>query len=191
MSGPDMLIVPGALSRAICRQMAKHPTPHGRLDPGGNVTRCDLNPADPALAELVATVGQVVAEAEKEHYKSGATQLAEMKLMKYTPGAYMREHSDNEYEGAQFPGRRSPIARVPYACCFYLTARSKYDGGELNIDGHPPMRPARGEAVFIRGDVLHSVSEITRGTRHIIKVLVTTPPTTEWKWIGRRWHGDL
>lgn len=185
-----MLVYRNALAPRICKQIAALPV-DGNPKRGERVSSRKLDLHDPHLIDLAEVVRALFATAEREHYRAVvAAGIVETKLMEYRPGTFMRMHRDNEYEGAIFPGivARPPVVRIPYACCFYLTAPTKYDGGELVVEGHSPMRPKRGDAVFIRGDVPHSVNEITRGTRHIIKVVAGTEPTTTWRFRGGGWR---
>ncbi|MGB5795103.1 MAG: 2OG-Fe(II) oxygenase [Mycolicibacter algericus] len=136
------------------------------------------DPAWPAAKRLVTTVGQQRYDLDA----TGVTIEITMTLLQYAPGAAMPRHSDNQHEGrrgsllaAAFGQPQPRIPRTLFACCFYLTDPSQYDGGGLVIDGYAPMRPELGEAVFIRGDVPHSVSEVTRDRRHVVKVAVMTP----------------
>jgi predicted 2-oxoglutarate/Fe(II)-dependent dioxygenase YbiX len=180
-AGPEVLVYENALTPSACARVASLSTTCMRLATV-RAKRLSLGD-DPVLA---AAEG-LVTSAGKLHFNVGATAgipvTITMTLLEYPQGAAMPRHYDNQIEGrsasrfAAVMGQPS-VGRQPYACCFYLTDPGQYGGGELLIDDHPPMRPGLGDAVFIRGDVQHSVNGITRGTRHVLKGSVFINPPT-------------
>ncbi|CAJ1504248.1 2OG-Fe(II) oxygenase [[Mycobacterium] kokjensenii] len=179
MPGPDMLVYDNILSPAQCARLARS------TSPGCRTTHPSVD--DPGLTGIIDTLSAVVDEVENQHYRSGATGISELTLIRYEPGSRQKKHRDNEYEGAIFHGVTTP--RTVYACCVYLADPADYEGGELVVAGHPPMRPSLGSGVFVRGDVEHRVKKITGGLRFALKVTVTVPPTVCWRLRAR--HGDV
>ncbi|MGV0993420.1 MAG: 2OG-Fe(II) oxygenase [Mycobacterium sp.] len=172
MSGPEVMVIENALTASMCAALAQPPVP----DHKGR----HLNPRDPSLSLTIGAIDRLVRRIATQHFGVTPT-IGERRLLGYGPGDFMAAHRDNEYEGATFAGRAHPVPRVPFGCCFYLDAPSSYSGGALRVEGHPPIRPPKGAAVFIRGDIRHRVKKITSGHRSILKVIATVPADPRWR----------
>ncbi len=180
MPGPESVTVADALTPAECDRLIANYDPEMTL--GGE--RCHIDPAtSPALARKLA---RVAADIDQQHYRSGASWVYEAFVMRYQPGQYMREHRDNEYEGIPLAAGGGPVPRVPFALTIYLTDPADYGGGALAIGGER-HRPARGTAVAVRGDVLHSVDTIEHGERFILKVAAGVPSKLSWTMLAGSW----
>lgn len=55
--------------------------------------------------------------------------------------------------------------RTDYSCTVFLTPPEDYDGGELEVDGFPPVKMAAGCCVVYPCGALHQVRPVTRGER--------------------------
>lgn len=79
----------------------------------------------------------------------------------YKEGGYIKEHTDGK--------GRVGASESTHTVLFYLN--DDYEGGELCCKSlNLCLRPAVGSMIVMRQDIYHSVSELTYGTKSIIRV---------------------
>lgn len=174
-SAAPVMILPGVLDASLCRRLvAAHAADHaesgmlrlvdGRptLVPDARAKRrLDHRLTDPALVDAVAEAlsRRVVPEiAAGFHYP--VTRMEGFKVAAYDAGGgWFRLHRDNV----------TPDARHR---CFALTVAldDDFDGGALRFPefGSDLYRPPAGAAIVFSGSLLHEVTDVTRGRRHVL-----------------------
>jgi predicted 2-oxoglutarate/Fe(II)-dependent dioxygenase YbiX len=171
-----VLIVPDVLEPALCARLiqahAADHTPSGmlRLRDGQPVLeidarvkqRFDHRLTKPALVEAVTTAlaRRVLPEiAAAFHYE--VSQLEGFKVTAYdaAQGGWFRPHRDNVTPDARH--RRFALT---------IALDDDFDGGGLRFPGFGPTlyRPRPGAAIVFSGALLHEVTDVTRGRRHVL-----------------------
>ncbi len=115
--------------------------------------------ADPEMTRLQS---QIVAAAL---YQNGAfTQsirpavLTTPVFSRYLPGMEYGLHVDAAMS-------KDGAARIDVSVTVFLSDPDTYDGGELCVEGHEPVKLPAGHAVVYPATTLHSVAPVTRGER--------------------------
>lgn len=78
------------------------------------------------------------------------------KFSKYSEGAHYKQHTD-----APWMGR----VRTDLSCTLWLSDPNTYDGGELCIEGHKPIKGKAGQCLVYDCGIPHKVNPVTNGER--------------------------
>ena len=97
-------------------------------------------------------------------------------FIRYTAGGMYRPH----YDRATDPSWPDAARRVVSVVVFLNGSDGEFDGGVLQLFGDEPVniQPATGLLVAFPADVLHEVTEVSRGTRDVIVDWFYPPRTT-------------
>ncbi len=174
-SAAPVLMVPGALDADLCQRLiAAHAADHHAsgmlrivdgqpaLVPDARAKqRLDHRLTDPALvdAAMQAVSRRVLPEiAAAFHYR--VTRMEGFKLAAYdASGGWFRLHRDNVTPDARH--RRFALT---------VALDDDFDGGALRFPEHGAdlYRPPAGGAIVFSGSLLHEVTDVTRGRRHVL-----------------------
>lgn len=169
-----MLIqIPDILSReevAHCRRVLEaSPWVDGRVTAGQQAALSKLNLQIPVESKEAAELGDIVLRALGRNpvFNSAVMPLRVLPPMfnRYDVGMKFGAHVDGSIRAVPGTGMRM---RADVSTTIFLTEPDEYDGGELVIEdtygAHEVKLPA-GHAVVYPASSLHSVNEITRGSR--------------------------
>lgn len=169
-----MLIqIPDILTReevAHCRRVLEgSPWVDGRVTAGQQAAKSKLNLQIPVESKEAAELGDLVLRALGRNpvFNSAVMPLRVLPPMfnRYDVGMKFGAHVDGSIRAIPGTGMRM---RADVSTTIFLTEPEEYDGGELVIEDtygtHEVKLPA-GHAVVYPASSLHSVNEITRGSR--------------------------
>ncbi|MCS0493737.1 Fe2+-dependent dioxygenase [Ancylobacter sp. MQZ15Z-1] len=155
---------------AHCRRVLEaSPWVDGRVTAGQQAARSKLNLQIPVESREAQELGDIVLRALGRNpiFNSAAMPLRVLPPMfnRYDVGMKFGAHVDGSIRS--IPGTAQRM-RADVSTTIFLTDPSEYDGGELVIEdayGLQEVKLPAGHAVVYPATSLHSVNEITRGSR--------------------------
>ncbi len=159
LSSDDLAQIADLLSRAHFAD--------GRSTAGSNASLAkqneEISVLEPGLRELNNIVMNNLVRHPDYRAICWPKRIAAPIYVRYQPGMQYGPHVDNPVMG------QDPLYRSDISLTVFLTAKDKYEGGELNIIqpfGEQKIKLDAGSVVFYPAGSLHSVAPVISGTRY-------------------------
>jgi predicted 2-oxoglutarate/Fe(II)-dependent dioxygenase YbiX len=126
---------------------------------------CEVTPDDAVF--VYEKMAATAAELNQEHWQLSLTGIAEpFRVLRYFDGYWTRPHVDRDY-------RLADSSKL--SCIMQLVPSDDFAGGVLTVAETDAVSLGQGDAVFFPAHEIHTVSEVTRGTRIVLAGWVHGP----------------
>ena len=126
---------------------------------------CEVTPDEAVF--VYEKMAAIAAELNQEYWQLSLTGIAEpFRVLRYFDGYWTRPHVDRDY-------RLADSSKL--SCIMQLVPSDDFSGGVLTVAETDAVSLDQGDAVFFPAHEIHTVSEVTQGTRIVLAGWVHGP----------------